>query len=96
VKKKISDEYSLEEIEKILKPKLSLYVCWGLIYIAPYLHLFRIIIDKSYDELLKVVIFTGISLPLFTLNCVWYINKLKQYKILSKKLYDEMSYSREQ
>jgi hypothetical protein len=96
VKKKISDQYSLEEIEKILKPKLSAYICYGLIYIGPYLHLFRIIIEKSYDDLLKVVIATGITLPLFTLNWIWYIDKLKHYKIDAKEIYDEISASKEQ
>lgn len=95
MKKSISDEYSLEEIEKILKPSLSVAICGGLVFIGPYLNLLMDITEKNYNELLKTVIITGITLPLFTLNWVWYIYDLKHYKIKSKEFFEEISSSKE-
>jgi hypothetical protein len=88
--KKIPHEYSFQEIEKMMKPNLIMHICSGLIFLGPYLNFFRIIFEKSYDELLIVVILTGITLPLFTLNWVWYFYDLKHYKAKSKKIYEEI------
>ncbi|MHB8062997.1 MAG: hypothetical protein ACYDG2_10240 [Ruminiclostridium sp.] len=96
MKKKIPKIYTLKEIEKLFKPKLISNICYALILSGPYLNLFRIIIDKSYHELLLCVIFTGVTLPLFTLNWVWYIYELKHYKIDAKKYYDLIEKSRNQ
>lgn len=92
LRKKDLQEYSLKDIEKLLKPKLFQHVFNGLITIAPYLHLFRIIIEKSYEDLLKVTIATGIALPLFTLNWAWYVYDLRHYKKDAEEIYAELQH----
>lgn len=90
MKKTKPTECSLEEIEKLLKPKLVVHICYGLTLIAPYLHLFRVTFEESYHELLKITIATGVTLPLFTLNWVWYVYELRHYKIDAKEIYGEI------
>lgn len=88
MKKNKSKEPSLKDLERTMKPKLIVHICYGLIYIGPYLHLYLIHIEKTYDKLLPAAILTGISLPLFTLNWVWYFYSLKHYKANAKELYE--------
>ncbi|SHO54222.1 hypothetical protein [Anaerocolumna xylanovorans] len=89
MRKNKTKETSLKDLEKLLKPKLIAHICYGLIYIGPYLHLYLIHIEKSYERLLTATILTGICLPLFTLNWVWYFYELKHYKSAAKELYEE-------
>ena len=90
MKKSKSDEVTLDKCEKLLKPKLIVYLCNGLIFIGPYLHLFLINLDKNYEDLLKAAILTGFSLPLFTLNWAKYFYDLKHYKTKAKEMYNDL------
>jgi hypothetical protein len=72
------------------------HICYALTLSGPYLNLFRIIDEKSYHELLKCVILTGITLPLFTLSWVWYVYELKHYKADARELYEEIEKSHNQ
>ena len=96
MKKNKYDELTLKGLEKLRKPKLIVFICNGLIYIGPYLHLYLINIEKNYNDLLKVAILTGISLPLFTLNWVWYFYELKHYKSKAKEIYNDMEKAKDQ
>ena len=90
-KLKTSNEITLKELEKLLKPSLISTICGGLVFIGPYLHLYLIIAEKNYQDLLKVTITTGITLPLFALNWAYYFYELKRYKKEAKEIYDEIN-----
>ena len=90
MKKKLPKIYTLKDVEKLLKPKLIVHICYALTLSGPYLNLFLIISDKSYSRLFMCAILTGLTLPLFTLNWVWYIYELKHYKIDAKILYQDI------
>lgn len=90
-KLRMDNEITLKELEKLFKPSLILSICGGLILLGPYLHLYLIIAEKNYQDLLKVTIATGITLPLFALNWAHYFYNLKHYKKDAKEFYEEIN-----
>lgn len=89
-KVKKNNDYSLEDIEKMIKPKISLLIACTLICLGPYGHLILKIVDKDYEKLLTPALLTFPTLIAMCTYWYLYLNKRKSYKSVAKEVYENI------
>lgn len=81
-------KYELKDVEKLVKPKISLIILVTLVCFGPFGNLIFNVVTKDYDNLLLPALLTLPTLLIMSTFWCWYLYSLREYKILAKNIFD--------